>query len=302
MYKAEYLDLFIEKLQLPEESREPLRRGYKMLLGIPGAVEELETARRKMIADESWAKSIVPHMNHLTEVSGLHRHVIDFLFMMSASEQMREDYRTAGLSDELFWDTIADLKYKLIECHNVYGIWGMFVAFWHSWFFQLRRFKLGRMQYESYIYSGDEPVTIGDYTVNPGDTVYNLHIPSCGPFPKDVRIDSYKKAYEFYKHELGGKPMIFMCESWLLYPKNREILPAHLNMVDFLNDFKIVRVEETEEFGDKWRVFGADFEKPNEELPENTTMQRCFKKWLLAGNKTGEGIGVFVYDGEKFIK
>ena len=41
-----------------------------------------------------------------------------------ASERLRENYRAAGLTDELFWDTIADLKFKLIECHDVYGIWG----------------------------------------------------------------------------------------------------------------------------------------------------------------------------------
>jgi len=303
MYTIDYLKIFIENLQLPEESHASLLHDYEVLLGTPGAVEELETARVKMLADANWWEELVPHMNKLSETSGLHRHVVDFLFLMAASEQMREDYKTAGLSDELFWETIADLKFKLLECHTVYGIWGMFVAFWHAWFFQLRRFKLGRLQYEAITYEGEEPVTIGEYTVNPGDTVYNMHIPSCGPFPREARIDSYKQAYEFFKKDLPeGKPMVFVCHSWLLFPKNREILPAHLNMVDFINDFRIVHFEESDDFGDKWRVFGADFQKPDAELPEDTTMRRGFKQWLLAGKKTGEGMGVFLYDGENFIK
>ena len=302
MYTMDYFELFAEKLDLPADSREPLRRDYGILLNTPGAAEEMECARIKMLADADWWKELVPHMDKLSETSGLHRHVVDFLFMTAASEQMREDYRTAGLSEELFWETIADLKFKLIECYTVYGIWGTFVAFWHSWFYQLRRFKLGRLQYEAMPYKGENEITVGGYTVKPGDTVYNMHIPSCGPFPREARIDSYKQAYEFYKKDLDGKPMVFICHSWLLYPGNREILPAHLNIVDFIDDFCIVMSKPGEEFHDKWRVFGADFEKPNEELPEDTTMRRCFKKWLLEGKKTGEGLGVFLYDGEKFIK
>lgn len=303
MYTMDYLNVFIDKLDLPADSREPLRRDYAVLLAAPGAVETMEEARVKMLADADWWKELIPYMDRLSAASGLHRHVVDFLFMMSASEQMREDYRTAGLSDALFWETIADLKFKLIECHTVYGIWGTFVAFWHPWFFQLRRFKLGRLQYEAITYEGKEPVTIGDYTVQPGDTVYNMHIPSCGPFPKEARIDSYKQAYDFFRKDLKeGEPMVFVCHSWLLFPKNREILPAHLNIVDFIDDFRILEAKESEDFGDKWRVFGADFQKPDAELPEDTTMRRCFKKWLLEGKKTGEGMGVFLYDGEKFIK
>lgn len=303
MYTMEYFEIFNENLHLPQESVEPLRRDYQILLNTPGAVEELETARVKMLADANWWEELVPHMNKLSETSGLHRHVVDFLFLMAASEQMREDYKTAGLSDELFWETVADLKFKLIECHTVYGIWGMFVAFWHAWFFQLRRFKLGRLQFEAMPYEEDKEVTVGGYTIKPGDIVHNMHIPSCGPFPREARIDSYKQAYEFYKKDLKeGQPMVFVCHSWLLFPGNREILPAHLNMVDFINDFNIVEWGESDKFDDKWRVFGADFEKPDAELPEDTTMRRGFKKWLLDGKKTGWGLGVFLYDGEKFIK
>ena len=75
-----------------------------------------------------------------------------------------------------------------------------------------------------------------------------------------------------------------------------------LNMVDFLGDFYIYDSEEYDVFHDKWRVFAKDCEKPNSELPEDTTQRRCFKKWLLDGKKTGAGAGIFIYDGEKFTK
>ena len=300
MYTLDYLNCFIENLDLPEASRASLRENCETLVTTPGAIDELVSAETLLFKDygidgaygAEW-KPIVPHMDALSELTGLHRHVVDFLFLALASERLRENYRAAGLTDELFWDTIADLKFKLIECHDVYGIWGTFVASWYPWFYTMHRFKLGRLQYEAVHFSGDTPVTVGGYTVKPGDTVYNMHIPSCGSLNRAARIESYKKAY---------KPMVFHCHSWLLFPKNREILPETLNMVDFIGDFYIYDSEEYDVFHDKWRVFAKDFEKPNSELPEDTTQRRCFKKWLLDGKKTGAGAGIFIYDGEKFTK
>ena len=74
------------------------------------------------------------------------------------------------------------------------------------------------------------------------------------------------------------------------------------SVVDFIGDFYIYDSEEYDVFHDKWRVFAKDFEKPNSELPEDTTQRRCFKRWLLDGKKTGAGAGIFIYDGEKFTK
>ena len=115
---------------------------YTSLVTTPGAIDELVSAETLLFKDygidgaygAEW-KPIVPHMDALSELTGLHRHVVDFLFLALASERLRENYRAAGLTDELFWDTIADLKFKLIECHDVYGIWGTFVASWYPWFY-----------------------------------------------------------------------------------------------------------------------------------------------------------------------
>ena len=210
MYTLDYLNCFIENLDLPEASRASLRENCETLVTTPGAIDELVSAETLLFKDygidgaygAEW-KPIVPHMDALSERTGLHRHVVDFLFLALASERLRENYRAAGLTDELFWDTIADLKFKLIECHDVYGIWGTFVASWYPWFYTMHRFKLGRLQYEAVHFSGDAPVTVGGYTVKPGDTVYNMHIPSCGSLNRAARIESYKKAYEFYKKEAG---------------------------------------------------------------------------------------------------
>ena len=91
------------------------------------------------------------------------------------------------------------------------------------------------------------------------------------------------------------------CESWLLYPRNREILSPASNIIGFLGDWDIVQSGETPEFHDAWRVFGADYKKPLDQLPERTSMQRAFKRWLLAGNQTGWGLGLLIFDGKTIL-
>lgn len=301
MYTMDYLELFAGTLGLPAESRAPLNADYARLLGSETAMREMRCAGEKLFAGAEWS-ALIPHMDAIASATGVHRHTVDFLFLMAQSEQLRADYDVAGLPRALFWDTIADLKYKLLECHSVYGIWGTFVAFWHPWFYTMRRFKLGRLQFEAVPFEG-EAITLGMHTVRPGDTALNIHIPSSGePFGREARLDAYRRAYDFYRDRLQADAIPFVCASWLLYPKNREILPETANIVDFMADFHLYKSEDFDVFHDCWRVFGKDFERPAAELPEDTSMRRCFKKWLLEGKPTGEGWGVFVFDGKNFFR
>lgn len=106
MYTLDYLNCFIENLDLPEASRASLRENCETLVTTPGAIDELVSAETLLFKDygidgaygAEW-KPIVPHMDALSERTGLHRHVVDFLFLALASERLRENYRAAGLTD-----------------------------------------------------------------------------------------------------------------------------------------------------------------------------------------------------------
>ena len=84
------------------------------------------------------------------------------------------------MDDELFWAIMMDLKYKLMECKTVKGEWGTFVAPWFDWHYKMKRFALGRLQFEEREWSGERFEKAG-VVVEPGETVINLHIPSAGP-------------------------------------------------------------------------------------------------------------------------
>ncbi len=288
----------MEKAQLPEDASAYLLSSINRIL--PEYEEQL-TAVIDSLYDSNFSISATTDgRKSLAEISGVDFYTVNFIFIVCASKRMLADFLKTGYTEELFWDTIMDAKYKLFECKEVKGVWGNFVEFWYNIFYSLDIFKLGRLEFERTKYPDDQKTyTFGGLTVNPGDTVYSVHIPSCGPLNKELRMDSYRRAFEFFAKERGESPLICICHSWLLFEGNREIFPARLNMIDFMNDWDIIHSEETEEFGDCWRLFGKQYDGNADNLPQETTQQKAMAAWLAAGKKTGEGFGVLVFDGEK---
>jgi len=239
--------------------------------------------------------------NILAEKSGISEYSIWLLMLIHTAEHAKALFASCGADETVYWDTFEDFRYKLLECKEVNDIWGVTTKYWYTKFFFGELFKLGRLQFQKFQFRGEEPYTFGDYTVNPGDFVLNIHIPSSGePFDLAARMDSYRRAYAFFKPE-DGKPLAFVCSSWLIYPPYRNILSPDSNIVSFMDDFDILGQTDTPTFDNAWRLYGRDALKPTAELPEKTSMQRAIKKHLLAGGTSGYGTGIMLFDGEKIL-
>lgn len=285
----------------PEEAKaEVLRCGE--FLRQNGQEEALDGAVEFFYCHDLDMKLVEPLLEDLSQESGVNLYTLWLLFLLEAAVPAKELYRQKGVPERVFWDTFVDLKYKVLECKAVQGVWGNFVSSWYPIFYSGDIVKLGRLEYEDIPYPWETPYEKHGLVVKKGDPVKNIHIPSSGePFDLPARLDSYKRAYGFFREELQGGPLVCVCHSWLLYPQNRQVLSPSSNIVSFQEDFDLVGWEETETFGDAWRVFGAASRGPLENLPEGTSMQRGFKRWLLEGHKTGEGRGVLVFDGKTLL-
>lgn len=225
------------------------------------------------------------------EIAGVHSYTAQLLIYICFAKHTRVLYAKQGISDEIYIMSMSDLKWKLMECYNVYSIWGTFVAFWFDRFFDLTRFALGRLQFETVPFQND--YTNGNNTVKAGDTVINIHIPSCGPLQKEDCQKSYYMASEFYKKHFIGKKTIFQCNSWLLYPKHIEFLPRNSNILSFMDDFDIYSYNDDPDNSNAWRIFGsADAKKPLE-LPQKTSIQKAYAAWFAKGGTMGIGKGIF---------
>lgn len=288
--KDHYLK-FIEKAELPEDAAVYLIDSANKILSVYS--NDLEGIINFLYNNSYDVGSTLELRKALSEKSEVHLYTLNFIFLVCASKRMLADFLKNDLSEELFWDTILDLKYKLFECKAVMGVWGNFVENWYNIFYSLDVFKLGRLEFERVKYPEDMPVyKKGDIEVKPGDTVYSVHIPSSGPLTRELREDSYAQAKEFFRAERGNEPVVFVCHSWLLFENNRRIFPADMNLVDFMNDWDIIDSKESEKYGDCWRLFGKEFDGEVDNLPQTTRQQKAMAAWLKQGKKTGEGFGV----------
>ena len=230
------------------------------------------------------------------EIVGVHAYSAELLLFICFSKHLRELYRLRGISDRIWFDSMSDLKWKLWECKAVKGIWGSFVAGWFPGFFNLTRFALGRLQFEIVAFDGEYEKN--GKALKKGDKVINVHIPrTLTPLDKESRDDAYAQAAEFFRNMTDGAPIAFVCSSWLLYPEAEKILPAHSNIRGFMADYDMIRSKTNGEgeYGDMWRLFDMDFTGDLNDYPEDSSLRRAYKKFLLDGNRTGSGYGVFFY-------
>ncbi|MFI3325081.1 MAG: acyltransferase domain-containing protein [Clostridia bacterium] len=251
--------------------------------------EEIKQIIAKFYKVKNKTFLIENEVKSLSEKSNIHEYTLYFIVLACSSYYMLEDFKRANISEKVFWDTIEDLQYKLIECKNVKGVWGNFAHGWYNIFYTLDIFKLGRLEFERVKFP-KESYTFEDVTVNKGDTVYSVHIPSCGALSKELREISYKKAFDFFKDELCDKPLVCICDSWLLYPQNREIFPKNSNLLDFLSDWDIIESNEDPNFGNAWRVFNKDYQKG--QMNAETSLQKAIVNYIENGGTMGSGFGI----------
>ncbi len=304
-YLNEHFKEVERRLELPEEA-------IKCFEEIAEKIEKSQSFSQRI--DDSVKKYMYPEAN---DFGGMEQdmkkfsffyHVksesLAFVWLIITSEIVLERYRERGLSEELYWDTMMDLKYKFKECVDCKECYGTFVSSWYDGFYRLNRFALGRFQFEHSTYGKEDFTASNGIVIKKGDRTIGFHIPSSGvPLTDEIRLDSYKKAYEFFKDDIRDDGiLVFECGSWLLYEGNLDILPENSNTVKFIKDFQLCQSKEHPKFYDAWRVFAkAGYGRPKN-WPEDTAMRKAFKTHVLNGGKTGSGHGFVLFDGEKIIK
>lgn len=301
--EMEYMFFVAEKIGLPAEVLESIKAIVRKITEKGASEEFFSLAYIYASADEITILEAKERLDSLAQRVEASEFSLYMVFVLYCTGYMQEKYKNNNIDECIFWASMDDIRCKVLECMNCNKIVGIKPFTWYDGFFKLNRFALGRFQYEPFPLPVDF-ITKNGIHISEGTKCFNMHIPSSGiPLTDDVRLDSYRKAYAFYKKrgEFEGENIIFRCASWLLYPKHSEFLPKELNIVRFLNEFDIISEEEVSEFTYAYRIFGDIRGKSVEEYSEKTSMQRAYKKWILDGNKPGVGQGVIVFDGQKII-
>ncbi len=279
------MEKIIEHLGLTAEAANLIRETYEKY-GDSAEFKELSAfiSECKTIDEE-----FVEKYKKCAENIGVPAFTLGMVLLVVNAYTARDNYIKKGYGEQLFWDTVYDFKYKIDECWDKNGIWGVEPIGWFTRIFTAELFQLGRLQFEI------KPL-------KDGGKIIGMHIPSGSPLTYDAVIDSYKRAYDFFPNTHGDL-MAFTCYSYLLLPEyQKTVFKEGSNTYNFAKDFYILYSAYEEIFHDGWRIFGGDYSSDTSKLPAETSMQRAFIDYFNNGGKAGEARGVFFFDGENILK
>lgn len=291
----EYLSWFFKEFAYADEAAAALRAGYDGVYENPEAARISDGILAAYRQDYSCDyKALLLDCDKAAALCGVHSYTVRLLAFICMSRRLRELYCEKGFDLAVWHNSMLDLKYKLIECKMIKGIYGSFVASWFDRFFNMTRFALGRLQFEvvpfKHAYEKDGK------RLAPDSPVINVHIPRTEtPLDRQSCLDAYAMARAFFKDSFQETPMAFVCGSWLLFEKLRELLPETANIIRFMNDYDVIETTYAKEgdYAGIWTIFGMDCPEELDELPEDSTLRRRYKAYLKDGGCHGRGFGVF---------
>ena len=288
------IEEFCIKYDFPNESVRYLSDAYNVLLSNRELFckysEFVEEYEKNTDFD---SKTVFAELESMSLESGIKAYTLDLLYLISLTPHLRKLYAENSIDEDIYDQTVMDLKWKNQECFDVYGYYGIFVGWWTVDFFKLKRFGIGKLQYNKRHL--DRDICYDRIMLKKGDLYIDVHVPSNGRLDHDKCLESYKKAYEFFKSDFNGGPVVFCCHSWLVSSNNKEMLPEKSNIHKFMSDYKIVYDEKDEKNTNLWRIFGT-FEMPEDldDLPQDTTLRKSVVNWLKKGNTIDQGFGVMI--------
>lgn len=281
----------LQRAYMPEEAAILTLDTIKTVTADKAFTEKYRAVRDRYFAGAPTIEDI----HKLAGEQGIFPHLLALAFTVMYTSRMRETYDERGIGEDIYYASLRDLTIWAKVCKRDFGGWGLREYDWMACQLRSEIFRLGRLQFHIIKYSGETFERAGR-VVRAGDPVINMHIPDDGPLKREYRLDSYRRAYKFFGLDT------FVCDSWLLYPKHTEFLPERSNILDFMRDFDIIRSDDNSEWRNLWRIWGRMDDYDPRKLPRDTGLRRAYADHLAGGGTTGDGFGVFFFDGENIVK
>lgn len=205
--------------------------------------------------------------------------------MLRAAKISGEKYEEVGIGEDIFVETMKCFSRFVKESMARGGKYYFNREWWTTRQLSLLLYRIGELEYELVEKNGKK-------------SIY-LHIPSDTDMDLLKLRASYEEARQFlqkYFPAYGTLPM--RCESWLMSPALKELLPETSNIIRFQQNFKVEEIYPDEKDYAEWvyniegDVTGMDMMK----LPEKTALQKNMKHYLLNGGTVGTALATLVED------
>lgn len=215
------------------------------------------------------------------EMDGGFEWALEFYLKLAADTY--DEYQKKGYSDKVFDQTFYDITIWCRECYRKHGVYGVDELLWLGQSVKMELFRLGRLQFEPIQVEKD--IKGDGREILAGTRALNVHIPAGEPLVYEECQKSFEQAVEFF----GEKYRVFVCESWLLSPHLKEILPKSSNILRFQKLFWVTEVGYAYPQAEQ-RIFGEVL-KDKRQYKEDTTLRRKAKEYVLSGRDLGIGVG-----------
>lgn len=266
-----------DKTEMPAEAAECVLK-YSPLLDdtvIRGSMD-------KLFHPETWREGLSELKRHIGEDAGGFGILACELWCALKTFEVYEKY---GISEEIYVDTMKCFSRFVREHRESCGCYGFDREWWTPRQISGLLFRIGELEYEM-------------DTEN--ERHIYLHIPSDARLSAERIEESIKAARKFFAEKFpdyAGAEI--KCESWLLSPTLKELLPPASKILGFQDYFVTEPLGTDEEEFMTWVFKRRDI--PLADLPENTSLQRNLKKYLLSGKKMAAATGT-LKDREMWVR
>lgn len=237
---------------------------------------QIENEMAQMYDPTSWEKSIEGLTKYLTpDEEGLKMLTCQLI----AACRSYEKYKEMGIPDDIYIGTMKFFSRFLYHHKKIYGEYKYVWGWWAVRQIAMQEFRIGDLEYEMITQEDKKLVSI--------------HIPSDADMTTSNLRRSYLEAREFfaeYYPDFAETDMI--CGSWLLAPELKTLLPGNSRIIQFQNSFVLTSKEEDSPGFLDWIYGRRDI--PYEDLPEETSLQRKLKPYLLNGGKIAWANGTLI--------
>ena len=272
---------FAQRTRMSDEETAALRE----IIADPEIMEMAHgIVERCFIPDEFQAPPEYPESDQLIQAW--------FAAAYLGAEAAEKHYERLGFPRETLLETMTDLPIWLRNCKRNHGVYGLRQARdWEVMLFRGAVTRHGRLEYNTkHLYQFDDLVDeSGRVILKKGDPVINLHIPEDGRMDmKSCSVSLRRMSNFFAEYRPDYDWTGFICESWLLDPQLKPMLPENSNIIKFQSLGYYYDLGHYE--GTVFRIFGT---ADPQSIAEPNYLQRKAAEFLKAGGKFACG-GFFI--------
>ena len=290
-----YLREFLETFQFPDAAKTQLIAVYDELCEKGGEIQLFDFVNRYKQGLLTYDKSL-QKIEMLANEKGINYLSLALVYLIFLADVLKTQYKEVGISEDIWRDSVSDLKYKALDCEGLCGIWGTQSVGFHKSFFEMTAFGFGKLQFKITEFNGE--YHRNGLELDKKTPVVYVHVPRTGEKLDYASVEnSYKRAQVFFKEYFGDvfkdRPFVFVYRSWMLFDRWKEFLSPQSNFMRFCSDYDVFASGEYGDYSTAWRVFYRPYEGDISKMPQDTSLQRACAQLIQREEKLGWGWGVY---------